>query len=422
MSRSRYHQTKADLDSLEHLKRWNDQELWQEIEEGEKACGLNSDMSATSKESFLHNCQRKLPWKIKIKMDRRKKKTDHCAENDKSDEAGFQALMKRIEKENLKPVSEEDFDRRSSVVSQITRDPSGILRYGLVKKVCFLKGEEFCPKKTTLFTKRRRGPKIQTGVIKIKSRSSLLERDDVLNLAEEAMKVENWTEEFLETITPSRTAGKRNKKKLLFAVQPEEVKKLSTTHRPILHKKRIKVLIAAAAAGITILGGTMVASGKREYHYEIYPIIGKQNLVMKSNAVLDIADDLENAYQRIENELKIPVLVLGHIPDGMAFKNLTMERNITILEFKYQNKYIYLREEKKIFSQESSQSILSDRIPYAQVYNKFLNKNIAIEKNELQNDLIEYSARIDDSDAEYYLSGMIEGKEFIAVAEGLMFK
>ena len=166
----------------------------------------------------------------------------------------------------------------------------------------------------------------------------------------------------------------------------------------------------------------MVASGKREYNYGIYPIVGKQNLVMKNNAVLDTADNLEMAYQRIEDELGIPVLEVEHLLDGMEFASLSLERNIAIIEFQYGNKYIYLREEKKLISKEASKSKLSDRISTFQIHSKLLNKNIMIEKNMLQDNLVEYSAQIEENDAEYYLSGMVNEEEFLTILEGLMFR
>ena len=289
--------------------------------------------------------------------------------------------MKRIQAAKIQPISEEEFERRSEAVRTMTEDSSKILRYGLAKNLSSLNGQPFCPKKMCIFTKRRRGPKIQSKAIEIKSRDSFLERDEVLDLAEEMMRIQDWTEEFQKTSTQTRTAdnpvsiktppavtaGSQKHEASPAVVISEEVKQETPSFQKsqsIFRKKRMKVLLVAVAAGIAVFGGTMVASGKREYNYGIYPIVGKQNLVMKNNAVLDTADDLETAYQRIEDELGIPVLELGHIPEGMKFKSLAIERNIAILKFQYQGKNIYLREENKIFSKEASQSKLSDRIPF----------------------------------------------------------
>ena len=448
MSRNGHRQTRVDLNSLKNLEEWSERKLWQEIEEGEKACGLTSeeevkesDMSVTSEESFLHD-QKPFETKEKtnVEMGGKLRKADMDADENDDDHAdSFQDLMKRIQAAKIQPISEEEFERRSEAVRTMTEDSSKILRYGLAKNLSSLNGQPFCPKKMCIFTKRRRGPKIQSKAIEIKSRDSFLERDEVLDLAEEMMRIQDWTEEFQKTSTQTRTAdnpvsiktppavtaGSQKHAASPAVVISEEVKQETPSFRKsqsIFRKKRMKVLLVAVAAGIAVFGGTMVASGKREYNYGIYPIVGKQNLVMKNNAVLDTADDLETAYQRIEDELGIPVLELQHIPEKMKFKNLTVERNISIIQFQYQGKYIYLREEKKLFTKEASQSKVSDRIPSSQIYNKFLNKNIVIEKNTLQDNLIEYSAQIEENDAEYYLSGMIDEKEFITIVEGLMFR
>lgn len=448
MSRNGHRQTRVDLNSLKHLEEWSERKLWQEIEEGEKACGLTSeeevkesDMSVASEESFLHD-QKPFETKEKtdVEMGGKLRKADMDADENDDDHAdSFQDLMKRIQVAKIQPISEEEFERRSEAVRTMTEDSSKILRYGLAKNLSSLNGQSFCPKKMCIFTKRRRGPKIQSKAIEIKSRDSFLERDEVLDLAEEMMKIQDWTEEFQKTSTQTRTAdnpvsiktppavtaGSQKHEASPAVVISEEVKKETPSFRKsqsIFRKKRMKVLLVAVAAGIAVFGGTMVASGKREYNYGIYPIVGKQNLVMKNNAVLDTADDLETAYQRIEDELGIPVLELQHIPDGMKFTSLSIKRNIAIIEFQYKDKYIYLREEHKIVSKEASQSKLSDRIPFLEVYSKWIDKNVVIERNILQDNLIEYSAQIEENDAEYYLSGMVSEGEFKAMIEGLTFK
>ncbi|WP_432629718.1 hypothetical protein [Brotaphodocola sp.] len=448
MSRNGHRQTRVDLNSLKNLEEWSERKLWQEIKEGEKACGLTSeeevkesDMSVASEESFLHD-QKPFETKEKtdVEMGEKLRKADMDADENDDDHAdSFQDLMKRIQAAKIQPISEEEFERRSEAVRTMTEDSSKILRYGLAKNLSSLNGQPFCPKKMCIFTKRRRGPKIQSKAIEIKSRDSFLERDEVLDLAEEMMRIQDWTEEFQKISTQTRTAdnpvsiktppavtaGSQKHEASPAVVISEEVKQETPSFRKsqsIFRKKRMKVLLVAVAAGIAVFGGTMVASGKREYNYGIYPIVGKQNLVMKNNAVLDTADDLETAYQRIEDELGIPVLELGHIPKEMKFKSLAIERNIAILKFQYQGKNIYLREEKKLFSKETFQSKVSDRVPFSQVYNKLLNKNIVIEKNVLQDNLVEYSVQIEENDAEYYLSGMINEEEFLTILEGLMFR
>lgn len=448
VSRNGQRQTRVDLDSLKHLEEWSERKLWQEIEEGEKACGLTSegevkksDMSVALEKSVFHDQEPfKTEMKVNVKVDEKIKKADMDeAENDDDYADSFQELMKRIQTAKIEPISEEEFDRRRETVKTITEDSSRILRYGLAKNLSFLNGEQLCPKKVCPLTKRRRGPKIQSKVIEIKSRNSFLERDEVLDLAKEVMKVQDWTEEFQKTSTQTRTAdnpvsietppaviaGSQKHEASPAVVISEEVKAekpSSPKVRSIFPKKRMRVLLVAVVAGIAVFGGTMVASGKREYNYGIYPIVGKQNLVMKNNAVLDTADDLETAYQRIEDELGIPVLELGHIPDGMKFKQLTINRNNAIIEFEYQGKSIYLREEKYLDTKEIFRSKVSDRKAFSQVYAKWINQNIVIEKNSLTDGLVEYSASFDQKDTEYYVSGMIKEEDFVKIIEGLFFK
>ena len=447
MSRNRHRQTRVDLNSLKNLKEWSERKLWQEIEEGEKACELisereikESDRSSVSEESSSHEQE---PFRAETEGKMGKKSIKTGMDEDENDEDGFQALMRRIQSAEIQPISEKEFDRRRETVEKITEDSSGIPRYGLAKKMSVLRDEHFCPKKMYLFTKRRRGPQIQSkSAIKIKSRNSFLERDEILDLAEEVMRIQDWTEEFQRTFTQTRTAdnpvstnmhpavtaGSQKHEASPAVVISEEVKEKTPLFHPnhprkhLFRKKRMKILLVAVAAGIAVLGGTMVASGKREYNYGIYPIVGKQNLVMKNNAVLDTADNLEAAYQRIEDELGIPVLELGHIPDGMEFKQLTIEDNNAIIRFQYKGKSIYLREEKYLSSKEIFRSKLSDRKEFKKLYNKWIDEDIVIERNILQDGLVEYSAYIDRENEAYYLSGIVDEYVFIKMTDWLIFR
>ena len=448
MSRNGHRQTRVDLNSLKHLEEWSERKLWQEIKEGEKACELTSeeevkesDMSVASEESFLHD-QKPFETKEKtnVEMGGKLRETDMDADGDDDDLAdSFQDLMKRIQAAKIQPISEEEFERRSEAVRTMTEDSSKILRYGLAKNLSSLNGQTFCPKKMCIFTKRCRGPKIQSKAIEIKSRNSFLERGEVLDLAEEIMKIQDWTVEFQKTSTQTRTAdnpvsiktppavtaGSQKHGARPAVVISEEVKKETPSFRKsqsIFHKKRMKVLLVAVAAGIAVFGGTMVASGKREYNYGIYPIVGKQNLVMKNNAVLDTADDLETAYQRIEDELGIPVIELGYIPEGMKFKQLMIENNNAIIQFEYNGKSVYLREEKYPTSKEVFHLKVSDRKEFMKIYSKWIDESIAVEKNILQDGLVEYSAGINHENEGYYLSGIVDEKVFIKMVDWLLFR
>lgn len=151
--------------------------------------------------------------------------------------------------------------------------------------------------------------------------------------------------------------------------------------------------------------------------------MGKQNLVMKNNAVLDTADDLETAYQRIEDELGMPVIELGYLPHEMKFQKLTIERNQAIMKFTYKGKLIYFKQEKLETSEhEVTQSFVSDRKEYKKIYNSWLKKEISIEKNLLQDGLVEYSFCITEKENTYYLSGIMQESDFLEIADGAFWR
>ena len=114
---------------------------------------------------------------------------------------------------------------------------------------------------------------------------------------------------------------------------------------------------------------------------------------------------------------------LGYIPLGMKFEQLTIERNQAIVKFEYNGKSIYFRQERLSSSDhEVTQSFMSDRKEYKKIYNKWLDEEISIEKNELQDGLVEYSFDIAVEKNEYYLSGIMEENEFLEISSGVFWK
>ena len=68
---------------------------------------------------------------------------------------------------------------------------------------------------------------------------------------------------------------------------------------------------------------------------------------------------------------------------------------------------------------ENSANLVSDRNELEIIHNKWLNKDIEIQKTVTKSGNVEFSAEIIIDDSYYYLSGIMEEDEFIDIIENL---
>lgn len=203
--------------------------------------------------------------------------------------------------------------------------------------------------------------------------------------------------------------------------EEEEKKNNQKTKR--LGRKGKKVLVLAAVVCVMGLGTTMVVSARRELKYRTYPMQEQQNKVIKRNDILITKNDkIEVAYEKINDILGIKVLVLGHLPEKMGFKQLLVYEDHAIIELEYGGQSVYFKESKSPIQSGVTGALVSDRKVCEEVYNMWLDTTIAIEENILEDGYIEYSANIDIDDFYYYLSGMMNRTDFIEMVKGINYK
>lgn len=188
-------------------------------------------------------------------------------------------------------------------------------------------------------------------------------------------------------------------------------------------RKRGKILLLAAAVCVLGVGMTIVVSARREYKYNLYPVEGEQNILVKKNSVMKMkADKLEDAYAEIERTLGIKSLKLGYTLSGMKFKEGVLSEDLAVILFEYNGVSIYLREEK--YSEDDKEEFqlkTSDRRRFEEVYNEWLEETMVIEENHLESGLTEYSTYVNRDDSYYSLSGKINKNEFIQIVQGLYY-
>lgn len=187
-----------------------------------------------------------------------------------------------------------------------------------------------------------------------------------------------------------------------------------------IFSKRVRVLLTAAILLGVLMGANITVSGKRSYEYMHSERKGERNDVAFDNDENKfVTSELDNAYQKIHDEIGIQVLKMGNIPTNMKYEELSIDKKQAIICFTYQGKRIYFIQDLKTDS--SSSNIISERKVIKVVYNGWLDRNIEVKSLELDGGEVEYSSEIKLDSAFYYISGVMELEEFVKIIEDLNF-
>ncbi len=186
-------------------------------------------------------------------------------------------------------------------------------------------------------------------------------------------------------------------------------------------KRLVKVMGVAAALGMMLFGGSMWVGAKRYYVYEVRERTDLENVIVLNNSSDNlITDDVSNerkAYEQIIEELNIKVLELSYLPEGMAFSNLDIKKNTSKLEYNCHKGWLYFYQ--GISDKPSSLSYASDMKEYKKVYNSFLDSEISIYGENLEDGRIELSIRIIENNQYHILEGIIDIDIFEKIVCGI---
>ena len=195
-------------------------------------------------------------------------------------------------------------------------------------------------------------------------------------------------------------------------------RKAVVKHRKSRMKRIVKVLIAAAALGAMMIGGSSWVGAKRYYVQESRDRADLSDVVVFNNDENNLIDDsgAENAYKRIAEDLNIDVLQLSYLPEGMTFRILTQSKKRYVLEFGDGISNLFF--DQGWHDKPNSLSYVSDIEMKHEVYNSYLNKELVVFQYELEDGGIQYSVRIKDGDQYYFLEG-IDVREFDDIVRGI---
>lgn len=193
-------------------------------------------------------------------------------------------------------------------------------------------------------------------------------------------------------------------------------------YKSIRGKKIAKFVVATAVMGTMVLGSGMWVGARKIKEYQIRERSDLENVVVfgndSDNVIIseDEESAIEKAYAQIEKELGIEVLELSYLPEGMTFYQLTILEAKSLIEFTNGSNSIFFYQ--GLNDNTSSLSYASDMEEYQNIYNSFLGKKIPIYKKNLDDDMIEFSARIIKDNQYYFLYGVIDIKEFNQIVKG----
>lgn len=194
-------------------------------------------------------------------------------------------------------------------------------------------------------------------------------------------------------------------------------------HKRTNVRKMVKMLAAAAVLGTMVIGGSMWVGAKRYYTYEMREEADLDNVVVfdnnEGNLVIDSKTEEKIAYEQIEEKLNIDVLELSYLPDELTFSEYEIKRRKGLIKFIAGSDKVYFYQ--GLNDKPSSLGFVSDMKEFRKIYNQYLNLEIPIYKQNLDDGRKEYSMIIKDDNAYYILEAIIEEDEFIKIVCGIKF-
>ena len=205
---------------------------------------------------------------------------------------------------------------------------------------------------------------------------------------------------------------------LAMAAQDETQDKKEDAHKVICLKKVMKQMILVATVGAILLGTGMMASGRRYYKFW-GENRGKGEIVFNNVEVLNKVDSLERAYEEIEEQNGVEIPKLYYQPPKLKFKQLIIEDGMARIDFSFDGSYLYYQQMTK--GKANSVAYTSDREPYKVIYNRFLDMDMQIYKNIIDQRKIEFSVQYSIEDTFYSLIGTINEDDFDKIVKNLSY-
>ncbi len=182
-------------------------------------------------------------------------------------------------------------------------------------------------------------------------------------------------------------------------------------------KKKVFLVAALVAVFVGALGVTAV--GEKNYFFRERFKEG-YNLILNNDDNKKDISELEKAYEEVKSKSNIKVAKLGYIPSSLSLENLVINPDRVIFQFDYNGNKVYFVQGSSIDT--TSVIAKSDRVSEVEsIKNDWINQNIEIRENQLDNGEIEYEAQFYYESAYYMLNGKMEKEDFINVIKNINY-
>lgn len=201
----------------------------------------------------------------------------------------------------------------------------------------------------------------------------------------------------------------------------EELNAKPSQHKKNNVRKMVKMLAAAAVLGAMVIGGSMWVGAKRYYTYEMREEADLDNVIVfdnnEGNLIIDSKTEVKIAYQQIEEKLNIKALELSYLPDEITFSEYEIRNRKGLIKFGEGSDKLYFYQ--GINNKPSSLGYVSDMKELQKVYNQYLDMEIPIYQQDLDDGRKEYGMIINENNVYYILESVIEEEEFIKIVCGI---
>ena len=181
-----------------------------------------------------------------------------------------------------------------------------------------------------------------------------------------------------------------------------------------------KPLLVAVIAGTLLVGTGITVLGKRYYVYQTRDVEeGKVIRFRNDGKELHSEENSVTIYSTIEQNLGIDPLALTYLPGEFEFDSAEIINEHARLIFKSNKNYIYFLQMK--YDQEMAGMYSSDCENFIEIENEWLDINIPISKNVLENNTVEYRAEFAIGDAFYMLTAKVNEDSFKKIVQGISY-
>lgn len=224
--------------------------------------------------------------------------------------------------------------------------------------------------------------------------------------------------------TEQRKASERKERENQYEKEQMESQEQAVIRKPKRKRKRRFLAVGVIAAAFVMMLGVTAIGGKN-YFYRMTEQKGGKIVFDNDQSRMEVST-LEEAYAKIEEQFEGTVLKLGYVPQEMEIEKLNISNTAAVITFKYKGKRIHYIQYVGDSGYDSGYSIgmksdRSDGENMETVYNAWIQEDMLIQKDILEDGSIEYGVQFAKKNCIYGLSGVMEIDEFKKIVEKMYF-